>query len=54
MRRFNRNWSPVRFDQLEWRRWRDCELTNVMREFLRVLEEMVEGVWMIFEIAVLE
>ena len=52
--KFDKNWSPVRFDQLEWRWWRDCKLTDAMEVFLidKWCEEMVEAIWMVFESAV--
>ena len=53
--RFCRNWCPLRFDQLEWRRSRDCELTDAMGKSLRVRrprEEAIEGFWMVRESAV--
>ena len=55
VRRFDRNWSPVCFDELEWRRGRKCELTNAMRELMRFKksqEEMVKGVWIVCKSAV--
>ena len=55
MSRFDRNWSPVSFDQLEWRRWGDCELTDAIGVSLRdrkLTEEIVEGIGVVFENAV--
>ena len=54
-KRFERNWSPVRFDQPEWGWWRGCELTDAMGMFLKVrkpVKEIVEAIWMVCESAV--
>ena len=51
--RFVRNWSPVSFDQLVWRRRRDFELTDAMEVSHKVKsqEEMVEGIRVVCESA---
>ena len=52
MSRFDRNWSPVDLDQLEWRRWRYRELTTVLGESIKVQkipEEIVEGIRIVCE-----